>query len=176
MRFIKFLIVLVLFLFCLLFFTQNKEALALVLPLKIDLFFENLQWVGMEVPYYFVALGCLAAGMLFATLFFLIDRIKLTYSIIEKKVKIARLESEVKSLSEQLEKAKANTEKVKKDAELDFQKNVETMRKEIEVTVKKEAGISTEEPEAKSFFGIFKKSSSDEDKANATVAVEKVPS
>lgn len=178
MRFIKFLLILVLFLFCLLFFTQNKEALNVGLPLKMDLFVGGLNWEGQAVPYYFVALGCLAVGMLFASLFFLVDRIKLTYTILEKKHKIARFEGDIKRLNGQLEDALSEVEKARQvaekattAAEAEVEKRIEAAKKAAEETaeqkmaaLRKELTSSEAAPSAVgekshgfSLFGKFKK-------------------
>jgi hypothetical protein len=99
MRFLKVLIVLCLFFFGLLFFTQNKEILSTMLLLKIDLFYPGYKWSGFEVPFYFVVLIGFAVGMLFASLFFAMDKLRLVCSVAAKKRSIRVLEREVKRLN-----------------------------------------------------------------------------
>jgi len=99
MRFLKVLLILCLFFFGLLFFTQNKEILSTMLLLKIDFFYPGYQWSGFEVPFYFVILIGFAVGMLFASLFFAMDKLRLLCSVAAKKRSIRVLEREVKRLN-----------------------------------------------------------------------------
>ena len=115
MRFIKVLLLLVLFIFGLLFFVQNSGALATNLKLKFDLYY-GLNWEGQEIPFYFVVLASFGVGMLFATCLLFIDRIRLGCSLMGQKRSVRNLEREVQRLRDSL--AKETAVIVSKSAEI----------------------------------------------------------
>ncbi|MDR0339800.1 MAG: LapA family protein [Desulfovibrio sp.] len=107
MRFIKVLLLLVLFIGGLLFFVQNSAELGFVqqageggktLTLQFDLYFHNLQWKSPAVPLYVVILTSFGVGMLFATLLLFIDRIRLGCSLMGARRANRSLEKEVERL------------------------------------------------------------------------------
>ncbi len=97
MRFVKVVLLLLMFFFGLLFFVQNGTALSTNLKLQFDLYY-GLKWESLEVPFYFVVLIAFAVGMLFATCYLLIDRIRLSCANIGNKRTIRSLEKEVAQL------------------------------------------------------------------------------
>jgi hypothetical protein len=97
MRFIKVLLLLVLFIFGLLFFVQNSEALGTHLKLKLDLYY-GFKWEGMEIPFYFVVLAAFGVGMLFATALLFIDRVRMGCALVGRKRAVRSLEKEVDRL------------------------------------------------------------------------------
>ncbi|MDL2216391.1 lipopolysaccharide assembly protein LapA domain-containing protein [Desulfovibrio sp. OttesenSCG-928-M14] len=103
MRFVKVLLLLVLFIFGLLFFVQNSDALATNLRLQFDLYY-GFKWEGQEIPFYFVVLAAFGLGMLFATLLLLIDRIRLGCSLMGRNRAVRSLEKEVERLRGELAK------------------------------------------------------------------------
>lgn len=117
MRFIKVLLLLVLFIFGLLFFVQNSDSLATGLQLKFDLYY-GFKWEGQEVPFYFVVLASFGLGMLFATLLLLIDRIRIGCSLMAKKREVRGLEREIQRLQDQLAKETSATLKSRQVKEL----------------------------------------------------------
>ncbi|MDR3175889.1 MAG: LapA family protein, partial [Desulfovibrio sp.] len=104
MRFVKVLILLLIFIVGLVFFVQNSAALGTNLQLKFDLYYYGLSWQGQAIPFYFVVLAAFALGMLFATLMLFIDRIRLGCSLIGHKRAVRTLEREVERL--RVERAK----------------------------------------------------------------------
>lgn len=103
MRFIKVLLLLVLFIFGLLFFVQNSEALSTNLKLQLDLHY-GFKWAGQEVPFYFVVISAFGIGMLFATALLFIDRIRLGCALVGRKRAVRTLEREVDRLRTQVAK------------------------------------------------------------------------
>ena len=103
MRFIKVLLLLVLFIFGLLFFVQNSEALGTHLKLKLDLYY-GFKWEGIEIPFYFVVLAAFGVGMLFATACLFIDRIRLGCALVGRKRAVRTLEKEVGRLRAEVAK------------------------------------------------------------------------
>lgn len=93
MRFIKVLLLLVLFVFGLLFFVQNSAVLGSELKLQFDLYYNDLKWTSDGVPFYFVILAAFAVGMLFATCCLLIDRIRLGCALMSQKRALRNLEN-----------------------------------------------------------------------------------
>lgn len=103
MRFIKVLLLLVLFIFGLLFFVQNSEALSTHLKLQLDLYY-GFKWAGQEIPFYFVVIAAFGVGMLFATALLFIDRIRLGCALVGRKRAVRTLEREVDRLRAQVAK------------------------------------------------------------------------
>ena len=103
MRFLKAVLILALFIFGLLFFTQNEEILATPLTLQLDLYVEGYAWSGLSIPFFFVVLLAFAAGALFTILYFFLDKIKTSFDLMARKRKIRSLERE---LARAKEKAK----------------------------------------------------------------------
>lgn len=103
MRFIKVLLLLVLFIFGLLFFVQNSAALDTKLALQFDLYY-GFKWEGQAIPFYFVVLAAFGVGMLFATALLFIDRIRLGCSLMGRTRAVRNLEKEVERLRAQIAK------------------------------------------------------------------------
>ncbi len=97
MRFVKALLLLILFFVGVLFFVQNGEALAKTLTLKFDLYY-GYKWQSLEVPFYFVVLSAFAVGMLFAILYLFIDRVRLSCVLIGKNRTIRDQEKELETI------------------------------------------------------------------------------
>lgn len=116
MRFIKAVIILILFMMGLLFLTQNQEALSTPLVLKYDLYIDGLAWPTPEmlaqgnapsVPFYFVILLSMAAGVLLSTLFFFLDKMRHYVDKVRSRRTIKVLSNEVKRLNNAIEKKDA---------------------------------------------------------------------
>ena len=103
MRFIKVLLLLVLFIFGLLFFVQNSAALSSQLKLQLDLYY-GFKWDGQEIPFYFVVIAAFGIGMLFATALLFVDRIRLGCALLGRKRTVRSLEKEVDRLRTQIAK------------------------------------------------------------------------
>lgn len=98
MRFIKVLLLLVLFIFGLLFFVQNSDALATGLKLKFNLYYGFAWEAEKEIPFYFVVLASFGVGMLFATGLLFIDRIRLSCNLMSEKRSVRSLKNEVERM------------------------------------------------------------------------------
>jgi hypothetical protein len=104
MRFIKVLLLLVIFVTGLIFFVQNSAALGTNLQLKFDLFYKDLSWQVQAIPFYFVVLAAFGLGMLFAVLMLFIDRLRLGCTLMGSKRAVRTLEREVNRLRTELAK------------------------------------------------------------------------
>jgi len=93
MRFVKVLILLVFFFVCMLFFVQNTTTLETPLVLKLSAFGLSAESPG--APFYVVLLLAFVAGGLFASVYFLFEKIRLT-------AQLRNLANKVKSLEKQL--------------------------------------------------------------------------
>jgi putative membrane protein len=93
MRVIKVLFLLAFFFVCMLFFVQNTAILETPLVLKLGAFGLSAQSPG--VPFYVVLLLAFVAGGLFATLYFLAEKIRLAATA-------RSLNNKIKSLEKQL--------------------------------------------------------------------------
>lgn len=103
MRFIKALLILALFIFGLLFFTQNQDVLSSPLVLQYDLFIENWSWSGLNVPFYAVVLAAFAIGSLLTLLVFFMDKLRSNMSLMSRGRTIRMLEREVTRLQTECE-------------------------------------------------------------------------
>jgi len=93
MRFVKVLILLVFFFVCMLFFVQNTTTLEAPLVLKLSAFGFSAETPG--APFYVVLLLAFVVGGLFASIYFLCEKIRLS-------AQIRKLNGKVKSLEQQL--------------------------------------------------------------------------
>ena len=100
MRVIKVLFLLVFFFVCMLFFVQNTAILETALLLKLGAFGYQVQTPG--VPFYVVLLLSFVAGGLFATLYFLAEKVRLASGM-------RSLQNKVNALEKQLAQQKKST-------------------------------------------------------------------
>ncbi|MDL2266361.1 hypothetical protein LJC46_00025 [Desulfovibrio sp. OttesenSCG-928-G15] len=98
MRFIKVLLLLVLFIVGLMFFVQNSGALDAPLQLQFDMYVNGLKWTTEGVPFYFVVLAAFGVGMLFATILLFFDRIRIGCELLRHKRDVRDLKTEVERL------------------------------------------------------------------------------
>lgn len=110
MRFIKILILLMIFILGLIFFVQNIDALGANLQLKFDLFY-GYKWEGQAVPLYFIVLAAFGLGAVLAVCLLLIDRIRLGCDLLRNKRIVRVLEKEVDRLRNQVAKETKAIEK-----------------------------------------------------------------
>ena len=96
MRFLKVLILVLLFFFSMMFFVQNTEVLSQTMALRFNLFVRS--WETMPLPFYFLLLLGVLGGGLFTLTYFFAEKMRLTKQLREYKEKSARLEQEVNSL------------------------------------------------------------------------------
>lgn len=93
MRVIKVLFLLVFFFVCMLFFVQNTAILETALLLKLGAFGYQVQTPG--VPFYVVLLLSFVAGGLFATLYFLAEKVRLASGVRSLQNKVNALEKQM---------------------------------------------------------------------------------
>lgn len=105
MRYLKYVLLILLVGFALIFFFQNVAALSQSISIKIDLY--KWQWSSPEVPFYVLTVAGFVIGALLTVFFFIIDRIRLGCQVKEHRTKAVRLEQENADLKAQLDVAKA---------------------------------------------------------------------
>ena len=96
MRYLKVLGLVALFFFSMLFFVQNHEILVQELALELKVF--GWQYVTEAVPFYLVILMSFVIGALLCTLYFFLERVRLSKQCKHYKKEIDTLEREVASL------------------------------------------------------------------------------
>jgi putative membrane protein len=96
MRYLKVLGLVALFFFSMLFFVQNHEILIQELSLGVKVF--GWEYLTEAVPFYLVILMSFVIGALLCTLYFFLERIRLSKHCRQYKKDIDALEREVASL------------------------------------------------------------------------------
>lgn len=96
MRYIKALLVILLFVFGLTFFLQNSQLFTATLSVR----FEVLEWGGRSqpIPFYMFILLAFLVGGLISFLYLVADKLKLHKELKHKKARISSLEKELSSL------------------------------------------------------------------------------
>jgi ATP adenylyltransferase len=94
MRYIKVLLLVLLFFVSMLFFFQNQETLGRDMALKLHLFFLP-PLKPVTLPTYFILLAGFLAGALFAMLLLLWDKLALSAKLMKAQWKVRNLEKEV---------------------------------------------------------------------------------
>lgn len=115
MRFIKVLLLLVIFILGLMFFVQNSTALEAPLKLQFDLYFKDMKWLGEGIPYYFVVLAAFGVGMLFATLLLFFDRIRIGCELMRRKRDVRDLKTEIRRLGGNADNVTIKDRKARKE-------------------------------------------------------------
>lgn len=103
MRFIKLLLILVLFVLGWMFFIQNTEMMQTKVALNFELF-TIFKWQSAEVPYYAVVIVAFGVGMLFSLVSLLVDRIRLSCALMGRKRAERILQRQVEDLKAQVDK------------------------------------------------------------------------
>jgi len=97
MRFIKVLFLLALFVFSILFFSQNNDVLLQSLVLKLDIpYIATLH--SIPLPLGFLILASFVAGSLLTIVYFVVDKYRSCAKLKECKTRMASLEQELNSL------------------------------------------------------------------------------
>lgn len=78
MRFLKALLLLLVFFVGLLFFVQNSEVLGYKMSLVFDLYVGGLRWNTPEVPFFFLVIVAFAVGMLLGIVLMFLDRVRVS--------------------------------------------------------------------------------------------------
>ncbi len=97
MRFIKVLFLLALFVFSILFFSQNNDVLLQSLTLKLDIPYVSTLH-SIPLPLGFLILASFVAGSLLTIVYFVVDKIRACSKLKECKTRMASLEQELNSL------------------------------------------------------------------------------
>ncbi|MCG8530820.1 MAG: LapA family protein [Desulfovibrionales bacterium] len=96
MRFIKVLLLVVVFFLCMVFFQQNTAELSQVITLKVDLLYKA--WESIPLPIYFLILGAFVLGAFVVTFFFILERVRLGSAVRKARKQVKKLEKEVNAL------------------------------------------------------------------------------
>lgn len=97
MRFIKVLFLLALFVFSILFFSQNNDALLQTLTLKLEIPYA-LTLHSIPLPFGVIVLAAFVAGCLMTMVYFAVDKVRAGANLKECKTRMASLEQELNSL------------------------------------------------------------------------------
>ncbi len=96
MRYIKVLIIVFLFFFCMIFFVQNTEILSTTIKLKFHLF--GFNFTSSPIPVYVFILVAFVVGAIVSMLYFILEKIRHVQEIKRYKERLKNLEEEVDSL------------------------------------------------------------------------------
>jgi uncharacterized integral membrane protein len=96
MRFIKFILGVVFFVFFMVFFVQNQAQLATVLELKFNMF--TLNWQAQPLPFYIVVLVFFFLGALVSAVAFFVDRVRVGSNCREAQSRAQSLQYELDAL------------------------------------------------------------------------------
>lgn len=96
MRYIKVLIIVFLFFFCMIFFVQNTEILSTTIKLNFHLF--GLNFTSSPIPVYVFILVAFVVGAIVSMLYFILEKIRHMQEIKRYKERLKNLEEEVTSL------------------------------------------------------------------------------
>ncbi len=97
MRFIKALVLLIVFFFGLLFFVQNGDVLGKQMVLSFTLYLAP-PWTSVELPFYFVVIVAFAVGMLLGIFYLFMDRMRLHSELRRTRKSAAAAQSEATAL------------------------------------------------------------------------------
>lgn len=104
MRFIKVLLLIVIFTCGLLFFIQNSKELETALTLKFSLYYGDLSWTGKPLPFFVIVLAAFVVGAVLAALYLLLDRVRMGCTLLKCKNDLRAKEKEVERLRAAAEK------------------------------------------------------------------------
>ena len=106
MRFLKAILLLLVFFIGLLFFVQNSAILGQKMSLVFDLYFRDA-WTSVEVPFFFLILVAFAVGMLLGIVLMFLDRLRLSGELRGMRRSCRTTEKELADLKEAMAKATA---------------------------------------------------------------------
>ncbi|MGE9985876.1 LapA family protein [Desulfovibrio sp. SGI.169] len=101
MRYVKVLLLAILFFLALVFFFQNQNALSQDLVLTLNLFFLP-PMASIPLPFYFMILAAFFVGAVLALVFLVWDKVNLSARLMKSKWRVSSLEREVEKLRKQL--------------------------------------------------------------------------
>ncbi|WP_029895155.1 lipopolysaccharide assembly protein LapA domain-containing protein [Desulfohalovibrio reitneri] len=103
MRYIKVLLLALLFVVAMIFFIQNTPVLSQDIQLKLEVL--QWKWVSVPMPIYLFVLIAFLVGAVLSTLYFLVDKIRSGSELKAAQSKAKRLEGEVAELKKKQETA-----------------------------------------------------------------------
>ena len=98
MRFIKVLLLIVIFTCGLLFFIQNSKELETALTLKFSLYYGDLSWTGKPLPFFVIVLAAFVVGAVLSALYLLLDRVRMGCTLLKYKNDLRAKEKEIDRL------------------------------------------------------------------------------
>lgn len=101
MRYVKVLLLAILFFLALVFFFQNQNALSQNLVLTLNLFFLP-PMTSIPLPFYFMIVAAFLVGAVLAIAFLVWDKVNLSARLMKSKWRVSSLEREVEKLRKQL--------------------------------------------------------------------------
>ena len=101
MRYVKVLLLAILFFLALVFFFQNQNALSQNLVLTLNLFFLP-SMASIPLPFYFMVVAAFFVGAVLALGFLVWDKVNLSARLMKSKWRVSSLEREVEKLRKQL--------------------------------------------------------------------------
>lgn len=96
MRYVKFIVLILLFIVFMIFFYQNTTELGTSVQLKLHLF--SQEWVSQPIPLYAMVLVAFGLGAILAAAYFLLDKLRCSSKLRAAKEREAKLEKELNSL------------------------------------------------------------------------------
>lgn len=97
MRFLKFFIYLVFFVFSILFFTQNSSVLSQEMTFSLNLYAPSLQWETFSMPLFFILLLAFMCGCIITILPMIMDRLRLSAQTRKLKKELVQKDKELKA-------------------------------------------------------------------------------
>ena len=101
MRYVKVLLLAILFFLALVFFFQNQNALSQNLVLTLNLFFLP-PMASIPLPFYFLIVAAFFVGAVLALAFLVWDKVNLSARLMKSKWRVSSLEREMEKLRKQL--------------------------------------------------------------------------
>lgn len=139
MRYVKVLLLAVLFFLALVFFFQNQGALSQEMVLTLNLFFIP-PMSSIALPFYFLILAAFFMGALLTLCFLVWDKVNLSARLMKSKWRVSSLEREVEKLQK-----KVGSESARNEFLRNTQKSVPEAEKNPKVTEVKPATASSPE-------------------------------
>ena len=103
MRYIKALVLVLIFFVAMIFLFQNQASLSQTLSFRLDLLFMPAM-TSIELPFYFVLLAAFLLGAILCLLTLLWDRMRLSARIVRANFRVQAMQNEERKLVAQMEK------------------------------------------------------------------------
>ena len=151
MRYLKALVLVLIFFVAMIFLFQNQISLSQTLSFKLDLLFMPAM-TSIELPFYFVLLAAFLLGALMCLVLLHWDRMRLSAQIMRANFRVQAMQNEEKKLLAQMEKLAAQPREgrlrlfFRKDRKVDEANAVESEEKSAEKSGDKPGDKSSHEP------------------------------